>query len=244
MKEVRFFYVPDAASREELPDEEAMHALRVLRLKSGDEIMLMDGCGTYYRAEITLAATRRCTYRITETLPQEPQWHGHLQIAMAPTKMMDRVEWFAEKVTEIGIDELSFINCQFSERKLLRTARLEKIVTAAVKQSRKSCKPTLNQMVSFKLFIEQPLHGRKFICHCYDDDIPSPFMFDELQKAAADNSDDITVLIGPEGDFSIDEVHRAISHGYEPVSLGASRMRTETAGIAAALLMQLARRVR
>jgi 16S rRNA (uracil1498-N3)-methyltransferase len=243
MKEVRFFYVPDAANTDELPVEEAMHALRVLRLKSGDELMIMDGAGTYYRAEILLAATRRCTYRILETLPQAPQWRGRLQIALSPTKMMDRVELFAEKATEIGIDEFSFINCQFSERKLLRTARLEKIVVAAVKQSRKSIKPILNQMVTFKSFVDQERPGRKFICHCYDEEIPSPFLFDELQKPSPDNCDDVTILIGPEGDFSVEEVRRAISHGYEPVSLGKSRLRTETAGITAALMMQLARRV-
>ena len=137
MKETRYFYVPDAANQKELPSDEAMHALRVLRLKSGDEMFLMDGVGNYYRAEVTIAATHHCYYEIKECLPQEPQWKGHIHLAIAPTKMMDRMEWLVEKATEIGIDEFSFLNCQFSERRLLKTARLDKIVVSAVKQSHK-----------------------------------------------------------------------------------------------------------
>ena len=106
MKEVRFFYVPDAATATELPTDEAMHALRVLRLKAGDEMMLMDGQGNYYRAEVTLAHTHHCMYAIKEVLPQPKQWQGHVHLAIAPTKMIDRMEWMAEKAVEIGLDEL------------------------------------------------------------------------------------------------------------------------------------------
>lgn len=169
MKEVRFFYVPDATNLTELPMDEAMHALRVLRLKSGDEMFLMDGQGTFYRAVVTIAATKRCMYEIKECLPQEKTWNCHVNIAMAPTKMMDRVEWFCEKATEIGIDEITFLNCKFSERKVMRTVRLDKIVISAVKQSRKPWKPKLNAMIPFKEFISTPRSGRKFIAHCYDE---------------------------------------------------------------------------
>ena len=169
MKEVRYFYVPDAASQNEMPLDEAMHALRVLRLKSGDEMFLMDGEGCVYRAEVTLAATKRCLYEIKETLPQQPSWNGHIHLAIAPTKMMDRIEWMAEKATEVGFDELSFLNCKFSERKVMRTVRLDKIIVAAVKQSRKPWKPVVNQMEHFKDFILTPRKGRKFICHCYEE---------------------------------------------------------------------------
>lgn len=111
MKEVRYFYVPDAANQVELPAEEATHALRVLRLKGGDEIFLMDGEGSFYRAEVTAASSKRCLYEIKENMPQERAWKGHIHLAIAPTKMMERIEWMAEKATEIGFDELSFLNC-------------------------------------------------------------------------------------------------------------------------------------
>ena len=127
MKEVRFFYAPYAAITHELPEEEAQHAVRVLRLDAGDEIMLMDGNGSFYLAEITVATKKRCFYQLKETLPQPRQWQGHLHLAMAPTKNLDRVEWLAEKATEIGFDELTFLNCKFSERKVLKTERIDKI---------------------------------------------------------------------------------------------------------------------
>lgn len=236
MKETRFFYVPDAAHQEELPPDEAMHAMRVLRLKGGDELFLMDGEGTYYRAEVTIAATHHCYYQIKESIPQVPQWKGHLHLAIAPTKMLDRIEWMTEKATEIGVDEISFFTCQFSERRVMKTTRLEKIAVSAVKQSHKAWKPVLNELVSFRKFIETPVEGRKYIAHCYDT-IPRTNLFDELRKPS-DNLD-ATVLIGPEGDFSIDEVEAAIAAGYQSVDLGQSRMRTETAGLAAVMMMQL-----
>ena len=212
MKEERYFYVPDAASQTELPSEEAMHALRVLRLKGGDEMILMDGQGTFYRAVVTIAATKRCMYEITEEMPQVRDWRGRLHIAMAPTKMMERVEWFVEKATEIGVDEFSFLNCRFSERKLLRTLRLEKIVISAVKQSRKAWKPLVNPQVNFKDFIHQPREGQMLIAHCYPE-VEREDLFRILQQPdIATGEDDITILIGPEGDFSIGEVHDAIAH--------------------------------
>lgn len=237
MKEARYFYVPDAETTNELPTEEAMHALRVLRLKSGDEMFLMDGCGNFYRAEVTLAATKHCLYEIKEKLPQEKTWNGNICIAMAPTKMMDRTEWFSEKATEIGIDELAFLNCKFSERKVMRTVRLDKIVVSATKQSRKPWKPKLTALTAFKDFIKEERKGMKFIAHCYNE-IESVDLFDTLSKEHSEG-EDVTVLIGPEGDFSIDEVKLAVSNGYIPVSLGKSRLRTETAALYAAMTAQL-----
>lgn len=239
MKEIRYFYVPDAASVEELPSDEALHAIRVLRLKEGDGIMLMDGAGHFYKAEVTLASHRNCMYRITETVDCLPQWPGRLHIAIAPTKMMERMEWMAEKATEIGIDEMSFLNCQFSERKVIKTERLDKIVISAVKQSRKAWKPILNDMETFRDFIGRQRGGKKFIAHCYNE-IPRQYLFDALAGAAPD--EEVTVLIGPEGDFSIDEVNAAIAAGYVPVHLGQSRYRTETAAIAALMMMQLSKK--
>lgn len=242
MKEVRFFYVPDANNSEELPVEEAMHALRVLRLQAGDEMMLMDGVGNFYQAEVTLAATKRCMYKINEVIPQKPAWSGHLHIAMAPTKMMERVEWYVEKATEIGVDEFSFVNCKFSERRVLRVPRIEKIVVAAVKQSRKAWCPAINPIEPFSEFIKKERKGRKYIAHCYDE-FPKKYFLDEITRAAAEGEDDVTVMIGPEGDFSVDEVKEAIDAGFESISLGQSRLRTETAGLAAAMMMQIARKI-
>ena len=236
MKEVRFFYAPDAATSTELPQEEAMHALRVLRLKSGDEMMLMDGKGSFYRAEVTLAHTHHCCYEIKESLPQQPQWKGRVHLAIAPTKLMDRIEWMTEKAVEIGVDELSFLNCQFSERRVVKVPRIEKIIVSAVKQSRKVWKPVINEIVPFSDFIAQPREGRKYIAHCYDE-IPRTYLYEELQKPS--DTDDALVLIGPEGDFSIDEVRKAVASGYQSVHLGESRLRTETAGLAAVMMMQL-----
>ncbi|MBQ3698623.1 MAG: 16S rRNA (uracil(1498)-N(3))-methyltransferase [Prevotella sp.] len=238
MKEVRFFYAPDATTSQELPNDEAMHALRVLRLKTGDEMMLMDGVGNYYRAEVTLAHTKHCLYEIKETFPQERQWQGHVHLAIAPTKLMDRMEWMIEKAVEIGVDEISFLNCQFSERRLVKTPRADKIVVSAMKQSHKAWKTQLNDIVPFKDFITQPREGRKFIAHCYEE-IPRTYLYDELRQTAP--TDDTTVLIGPEGDFSVDEVKAAMANGYQSVHLGKSRLRTETAGLSAVMMMQLSK---
>ena len=238
MKETRYFYVPDAANQMELPPEEATHATRVLRLKTGDEIFLMDGFGSYFRAQITVSSSHHCCYEILEQQPQQPQWEGHLHLAIAPTKMIERIEWLVEKATEVGIDEISFLNCAFSERKIVKLPRLDKIAVSAVKQSHKAWKPVLNDMETFKTFISKPRQGRKYIAHCYEE-VPRVNLFDELCKPTEEK--DVTVLIGPEGDFSIDEVKQAVANGYQSVDLGKSRLRTETAGLSAVMMMQLAK---
>lgn len=238
MKEIRYFYVPDAAHASELPDDEAVHAVRVLRMTVGDEMMLMDGEGTFYRAQVTLASQKHCLYEIVESLPQERQWQGHIHLAIAPTKLMDRIEWMTEKVVEVGIDELSFLDCQFSERRSLKLSRIEKIVVSAVKQSRKAYMPQLNDLESFKAFVKRHSTGCRYIAHCYDE-LERVNLFDELRKGGAD--EDAVVLIGPEGDFSIDEVRMAVEAGFVSVDLGKSRLRTETAGLSAVMMMQLAK---
>lgn len=239
MKETRFFFVPDAGNRTELPEDEAKHATRVLRLTVGDELLLMDGNGSFYRAEITVATGHRCLYKILETLPQERAWEGYIHLAMAPTKLNDRTEWFAEKATEIGMDELSFLDCRFSERRVVKCERIDKILISAVKQSHKAWKPILNEMTSFERFVKAERKGDKFICHCYNqEDIEKggekPLLLDVLRRGV-----EATVLIGPEGDFSVDEVRLALKNGYHSVSLGTSRLRTETAALVAVHMMQL-----
>ena len=254
MKEERYFYVPDADKLTELPHDEAQHASRVLRLKEGDTIYLMDGKGTFYKAEVTMVSSKHCAYIIMETMPQQRPWQGRLHIAMAPTKMMERTEWMAEKATEIGVDEFSFLECQFSERRNMRTDRIDKIVVAATKQSRKAWKPVVNDLQSFRSFIEQPREGLKFICHCYDEierkdlfetlkSLKSLESFGSLKTTKVPVPVNLTVLVGPEGDFSIDEVKLAMEHGYISTSLGSQRLRTETAALSAVMIMQLANKL-
>ena len=210
------FYTPDIRTKAELPEEEAAHCLRVLRLTVGDEVLLTDGKGFFYKALIDGIAGKRCRVKVIETIAQEPLWTGHLHLAMAPTKNIDRTEWFVEKATEIGFDELTFLNCRFSERKVVKNERIEKIVISAVKQSLKARKPLVNGMVDFA----------KFVCK----DFPGVLN----PEAGA------VVLVGPEGDFSPEEVKLAESFGFQPVSLGKSRLRTETAALVSVHLMNLA----
>lgn len=237
MKEARYFFDRDITG--ELPEEEARHAVCVLRLQAGDEIFLMDGQGSYYRAEISTTTGHRCFYNVVEKLPQERDWKGRIHLAIAPTKLIDRIEWLAEKATEIGLDELTFLNCQFSERSVVKTERIRKIVVSAMKQSHKSWCPVVNEMTDFRKFITQPREGLKFICHCYDEnDVEGggekPYLLDVL-----DGQQNATVLVGPEGDFSVQEVRLALENGYRSVSLGRSRLRTETAGLVAVDMMQI-----
>ena len=230
------FYTPDIQTRAELPEEEAAHAVRVLRLEAGDEVTLTDGKGCFYRAEISAASNKRCLVNVLETLPQEPLWQGHLHLAMAPTKNMDRTEWLAEKATEIGFDELTFLNCRFSERKVIKTERIQKILVSAIKQSLKARLPKLNEMTDFNRFIRQPFNGQKFIAHCYEGE-------KSLLKDIVRRGEDALVLIGPEGDFSEEEVKLAVEQGFQPISLGGSRLRTETAALVACHILNLCNQI-
>ncbi len=226
------FYTPDIDICLELPEEEAGHCLRVLRLGVGDEVMLTDGKGFFYKAVISAATGKRCQVKVVEKIEQEKFWKGHLHLAMAPTKNMDRIEWFAEKATEIGFDELSFLNCRFSERKVIKTERIEKIVVSAMKQSLKARKPIVNEMTDFAKFMQRDFQGQKFIAHCYEGEKP-------LLKEVLKPGEDALVLIGPEGDFSPEEVQKAEALGFQPISLGKSRLRTETAALVAVHMMNL-----
>lgn len=240
MKEERYFYCPEATQKGDLPEEEAIHATRVLRLNAGDEIFLIDGNGAFYRAEVSLISKKKCLYDIVETMPQKRQWKGRIRLAIAPTKNIDRIEWMAEKATEIGFDELTFLNCKYSERHEIRIDRIEKIIIAAMKQSRKAWKPEINGMTDFDDYISKPTKGLKFIAHCYEESVRSDF-FVLLSDISPD--EDVTIMIGPEGDFSVDEVQNAVQKGFVPVSLGTSRLRTETAGLAAIEMMRLTKRI-
>ncbi|MGI6232623.1 MAG: 16S rRNA (uracil(1498)-N(3))-methyltransferase [Prevotella sp.] len=239
MKEARYFYVPQARESQALPPEEAAHAVRVLRLSAGDEIFLMDGEGSFYDAHVTEADKKHCFYEIDKVQPQSRSWKGRIHLAIAPTKMMERMEWLAEKATEIGFDELTFLNCDFSERRQVRIDRIDKIIVSAMKQSRKPWKPVLHGMTSFHDFIANPRSGHCFIAHCYDE-VNRVDLYHTLSKLSPE--EDVTILVGPEGDFSIHEVQAAIDAGYCSISLGSARLRTETAGLYSVMMAQLVKR--
>ena len=239
MREQHFFFVPDAAAKTELPEDEAKHALRVLRVHAGDTLWLMDGNGTFYEAEATITNNKHCFFQIKQALPQEKAWSGGIHLAIAPTKMMDRMEWMTEKATEVGVDSFTFLDCQFSERKTIRTDRVDHIVVSAMKESRTPFKPQVEGMTKFQDFIHRPRRGKWFIAHCYEE-VERKDLFTELQQLSA--SEDVTLMVGPEGDFSIDEVREAVDGGAVSVSLGQARLRTETAGLMAVAMAQLTKR--
>ncbi len=229
---MHLFYAPDIVQTRELPEEEARHCIRVLRLNQGDSIEITDGKGNFYHSTITAISHKRCLVYIDKVLPAPTQWEGHIHIALAPTKNMERNEWFVEKATEIGINEISFLNCNFSERRTIKPERIEKIAVSAMKQSLKAWLPEINGMTGFTDFITGAYSGQKFIAHCYaGEKVPL--------QAAYQKGRDAVVLIGPEGDFSPEEVKQAIARGYIPVSLGRSRLRTETAALAACHTLNL-----
>ena len=230
---MHLFYTPEIAHSHELPADEAAHALRVLRLQPGDEVRLTDGQGGFYHARISECNRKRCMVEVIEREEQAPLWTGHLHLALAPTKNIDRMEWLAEKATEIGFDELTFLNCQWSERRIVKGERIEKILISAMKQSLKARLPKLNDITDFAQFVKQPVSGQKFIAHCHEGE-KTPL------RQALQPAQDALVLIGPEGDFSPAEVALAVAEGFTPVTLGNTRLRTETAALVAVHLMNLA----
>ena len=205
---------------------ESKHIVRVLRKKVGDELYITNGKGILYIAEITIANDKKCLTTIISVLQKPKPWNYYLHIAIAPTKNIDRFEWFLEKATEIGIDEITPLLCNHSERKVIKTERLEKIIDAAMKQSLKFHLPKLNPLTKFSDFTKQELEGNLYIAHCEKTDKQS-------LKSIVQPNQKTTILIGPEGDFSISEIEMAIQQKFKPITLGESRLRTETAGMVA-----------
>ena len=220
------FYCPDIEKQQTLSEEESAHCVRVLRYTTGDEILLTDGNGTTYTARITNPHPKHCDFEIISSEKQEPHHAFHLHIAIAPTKNIERMEWAIEKCVEIGVDEITPLLCRFSERKQLRTDRLEKIILSAAKQSLTPYLPVLHELTPYDDFIKSQRQGQRFIAHCYKED--KRVLKDEIERGR-----DVLVLIGPEGDFSEKEIADALSMGFIPVSLGNSRLRTETAAVVA-----------
>ncbi len=231
---MQLFYVPNISGAEVILDEtESKHAIRVLRLNAGDEIELIDGKGGLYKASITDANPKKCKLSIFESRTKFGQKDFHLHIAIAPTKNIDRFEWFLEKCTEIGIDEITPLLSEHSERKVIKPERLEKILVSAMKQSVKAYLPQLNELTKLSDLINQSKDQHKFIAHCNDGE--KPHLKDVIQQ-----SEDVLILIGPEGDFSPEEVEQAKEKGFKEISLGSARLRTETAGVVACHIVNLA----
>ena len=205
---------------------ESRHIVKVLRKKDGDALHITNGKNELFTVKIILANDKRCLVEIVKTEVKPKPWSYKLHIAIAPTKNNDRLEWFLEKATEIGIDEITPIICSNSERTVLKTDRLEKIVQSAIKQSLKFVLPKLNEPIKFSDFINQEFEGDLFIAHC-----------EELDKKSfaktVQPTTNILILIGPEGDFTPTEIEKAVAKKFTPVTLGESRLRTETAGVVA-----------
>ena len=226
---MQLFYTPDidaASSLYYLNEEESKHCVRVLRLQAGDEVKLIDGKGNFYTASIAEAHPKRTQLRIISVEQDFNKRNHFLHIAIAPTKNIERLEWFLEKATEIGIDEISLIICQRSERKDAKVERLNKIITSAIKQSIKAWHPVLNEPVTLSKFLSSEINGQKFIAHCEPGDKVN-------LKDAVKLQGSYLILIGPEGDFTPKEIGDALKNDFKAITLGNSRLRTETAALEA-----------
>jgi 16S rRNA (uracil1498-N3)-methyltransferase len=205
--------------------EESKHITKVLRKKEGDILHVTNGLGYLFTTQIIIESDTKCAVNIVDFKKQEVS-NFHLHLAVAPTKMNERFEWFLEKATEIGIQEITPIICEHSERKIIKTDRLQKILESAMKQSLRYFMPKLNEPIAYKDFIKAKRSGQLFIAHCEETD-------KKLLKNELETNKDVTILIGPEGDFSVKEIQLAIENNFIPVSLGTTRLRTETAAIVA-----------
>lgn len=210
-----------------LDKEESRHIVKVLRKKEGDQVHVTDGMGNLYLCNLANANHNKCLLEVVEVTTHSKSRNYNLDIGVAPTKSNDRTEWFLEKATEIGIDKVNFLECVNSERKVIKTERFEKVVLSAMKQSLQYHLPEITELQSFEEFVSTAKHKQKFIAHCYD----SPKK--NLWEAIDSSLDEVLILIGPEGDFSEEEVDLAINHGFIPVSLSQNRLRTETAALVA-----------
>lgn len=221
---MHLFYTPGVSGDTHvLEEQESKHAIRVLRLKKGDAVILVDGTGGWYEARIVDHHPKACLLSIQTYQADYKPLPYQLHIAMSPTKNMDRFEWFLEKATEIGISQITPLICQRSERKKIKLDRLDRILVSAMKQSLKAFKPILSEPQSITQFIKKEQEGTLGIAHCYP--------LERLSLNELNSEGKITILVGPEGDFTEEELESAIDAGYRPVHLGESRLRTETAGV-------------
>ena len=231
---MQLFYNPrldKSASQFVFSPEESNHIVKVLRKKEGDKLLITNGKGKIFEAKVVVADSKKCKAQITSTTKKHRKMYW-FHLVVAPTKSNDRFEWFLEKATEIGVDEITPIICEHSERKIVKPERMEKVLQSAMKQSMQAYLPKLNPAIGYNEFIEQQREGLLFIAHCDEDEKL------ELKRRVAPDKD-VTILIGPEGDFSRAEIEVAYGKGYLPVSLGQNRLRTETAAIVACTTVNL-----
>ena len=229
---MQLFYAPEISfPRYTLPEEESKHCVRVLRMGVGDELHITDGQGMLHRCKVVDDNAKRCVVEIIESTQAEPLPY-HLVMAVAPTKNIDRYEWFLEKATEVGVGEIYPIESEHSERRQIKHERELKVITSAVKQSLKMYHPTLHELTPFKQVIAMPFEGDKYIAHCNSTLGERPYLGKLLKKGGR-----MLILIGPEGDFSPEEITFAVQNGFKPISLGDQRLRTETAAVAATMIV-------
>ena len=231
---MQLFYNPnlDGSSKQfSLDQEESKHIVKVLRKTAGTQLHITNGKGFIYTVKIIEPNEKKCKVEIVDEKKVHPKKHW-LHMLVAPTKMNDRYEWFLEKATEIGVNEITPIICERSERKVIKSERMQKVIQSAMKQSLRAHLPQLNDAISLEKFLEKDQNGLLFIAHCGEGDKL------ELKRRVAPDKD-ITLLIGPEGDFTSKEIHIAYDKGYLPVSLGKSRLRTETAAIVGCTIVNM-----
>jgi 16S rRNA (uracil1498-N3)-methyltransferase len=230
---MQLFYAPQITLPEyTLAEEESKHAIKVLRLTIGDTLHITDGCGNLHLCQVISDSAKHCTVRVLESEHEFEKRPYNLTMAVAPTKNIDRYEWFLEKATEIGVDSFVALETEHSERRIIKPERELKVITAAVKQSLKAYHPTLEDMTDFKKFVTREFDGRKFIAHCGEAIVGKKYLASTL--AAGENG---VILIGPEGDFSPEEVRLAVENGFEEITLGTQRLRTETAAVMAVAMV-------
>jgi len=223
---MHIFYTPDITQNSyTLNEEESKHCVRVLRLTIGDIVNLVDGKGGFYTAEITSDNPKKVSLSVLKVETEFHKRNHYLHIAVAPTKNIDRIEWFLEKATELGIDEITPVITDRSERRVVKEDRLNKVITSAVKQSIKAYHPKLNDAISFEAFLREPFDGNRLIAHCIDKGEKQ-----YISKLVAPHQKYL-ILIGPEGDFTPNEVDLALNKGFKALTLGDNRLRTETAAL-------------
>ncbi|MEA5138137.1 16S rRNA (uracil(1498)-N(3))-methyltransferase [Arcicella rigui] len=230
---MNIFYEPTIKQSLKLNEEESRHAIKVLRLNVGEKLFVVDGKGGFYTCEVRIAHEKKCEVKIIQEEQNYELSNIYIHLIIAPTKNLDRIEWMVEKCVEIGIQEISFIQTRYSERKEIKTARIEKIAVGAMKQSLKAFLPKINEMITWKEFLKKEIaESQKMIAHLEEGER-------RLIQEVADKNGKYAILIGPEGDFTPEEIQQALEKGFKAVTLGKSRLRTETAGLVACHTLNL-----
>ena len=234
---MNIFYTPDMNGKfYTLEESESKHCVKVLRKSLGDRLILVDGVGGWYEAAITDPNPKRCAVEVIQEVKNFEKRSYSLHLAVAPTKNIDRFEWMIEKATEIGVDEITPLLCEHSERKQVNNERLHKVMISAMKQSLKAYLPRLNNLTNFETFSSSSFDAKKFIAHCEEG--YKKHLFTQIKT-----HEKVVVMVGPEGDFSTSEIKKAIDGGFGEVSLGKSRLRTETAGVVVCEVVNLVNEV-